>query len=318
VRRLRVEIPTRRGTLVPVDDVSFHVAPGEALGLVGESGAGKSLTATAVIGLLDPPGRIAAGEILLDGRRLDGLPHAEMRRIRGRRIGAVFQDPLTSLDPLFTVGDQLVETIRTHLAVSPAEATSRAEALLEEVGIRPARERLGHYPHQLSGGMRQRVAIALSLCAEPALLVADEPTTALDVSIQAQIVELLRRLCRERGVAVLLITHDLGVVAEACDRVVVLYAGRVAEEGPTGEVLGNPRHPYTRALLACIPALARGGGRLEQIDGAMPGPGAIPTGCAFHPRCAQALARCGADRPELRRAGVSRAACWLLPGEDGP
>jgi peptide/nickel transport system ATP-binding protein len=291
VRGLRIEIPTRRSSLVPVDDVSFHVAAGETLGLVGESGAGKSLTASAVIGLIDPPGHVAAGEILLEGRRIDGLPHQAMRRLRGRRVAAVFQDPVTSLDPLFTVGDQLVETIRTHLHVSADEASRRAEALLDEVGIRPARERLGHYPHQLSGGMRQRVAIALALCAEPALLVADEPTTALDVSLQAQIVELLRRLSRERGVSVLLITHDLGVVAESCDRVVVMYAGRV-------------------------PALDRTGERLEQIEGAMPGPGAIPAGCAFHPRCRRAVDRCRSERPPLVAAGAARVACWLVPGPD--
>jgi peptide/nickel transport system ATP-binding protein len=311
-----VEIPTRRTTLVPVDGVSFRVGRGEALGLVGESGAGKSITASAVIGLLEPPGRIARGEILLEGRRIDGLPPSAMRRIRGRRLAAVFQDPLTSLDPLFTSGDGLVETIRAHLDVSAAEARRRAEGLLEEVGLRPGRERLDHYPHQLSGGMRQRVAIALALSAEPALLVADEPTTALDVSIQAQIVELLRRLCRERGVAVLLITHDLGVVAEACDRVAVMYAGRIAEEGPTREVLRTPRHPYTRALLACIPAVERPGDRLEQIDGAMPGAGAIPPGCAFHPRCREVLDRCRSERPVLLGAGASRAACWRVPVEE--
>jgi peptide/nickel transport system ATP-binding protein len=311
-----VEIPTRRTTLVPVDGVSFRVGRGEALGLVGESGAGKSITASAVIGLLEPPGRIARGEILLEGRRIDGLPPSAMRRIRGRRLAAVFQDPLTSLDPLFTIGDGLVETIRAHLDVSAAEARRRAEGLLEEVGLRPGRERLDHYPHQLSGGMRQRVAIALALSAEPALLVADEPTTALDVSIQAQIVELLRRLCRERGVAVLLITHDLGVVAEACDRVAVMYAGRIAEEGPTREVLRTPRHPYTRALLACIPAVERPGDRLEQIDGAMPGAGAIPPGCAFHPRCREVLDRCRSERPVLLGAGASRAACWRVPVEE--
>jgi peptide/nickel transport system ATP-binding protein len=311
-----VEIPTRRTTLVPVDGVSFRVGRGEALGLVGESGAGKSITASAVIGLLEPPGRIARGEILLEGRRIDGLPPSAMRRIRGRRLAAVFQDPLTSLDPLFTIGDGLVETIRAHLDVSAAEARRRAEGLLEEVGLRPGRERLDHYPHQLSGGMRQRVAIALALSAEPALLVADEPTTALDVSIQAQIVELLRRLCRERGVAVLLITHDLGVVAEACDRVAVMYAGRIAEEGPTREVLRTPRHPYTRALLACIPAIDHSGERLEQIDGAMPGAGAIPPGCAFHPRCREVLDRCRSERPVLLGAGASRAACWRVPVEE--
>ena len=253
VRDLRVEFPTRRGTLVAVDDVSFDIAPGEVLGVVGESGAGKSLTGMAIIGLLEPPGRIAAGEIRLDGRRIDNLPRRRDAPLRGRRIGAIFQDPLTSLNPLYTIGEQLVETILTHLEVDRAEARQRALALLAEVGIPAPQRRIDHYPHQFSGGMRQRVVIALALCAEPRLIVADEPTTALDVSIQAQIISLLKRLAREHGTAVMLITHDMGVIAETADRVAVMYAGRIAEIGPVREVIHSPRHPYTVGLMGSIP-----------------------------------------------------------------
>ena len=224
--------PDARGTLVALDDVSFSIAPGEILGVVGESGAGKSLTGAAIIGLLDPPGRIGGGEIRFDGRRIDNLPYEDMRKMRGRSIGAIFQDPLTSLDPLYTVGQQLVETIQTHLPLSAADARRRAIRLLQETGIPAAEERLDQYPHQFSGGMRQRVVIALALAGEPRLIVADEPTTALDVSIQAQIISLLKRLCKEHGAAVMLVTHDMGVIAETCDRVAVMYAGRIVEIGP--------------------------------------------------------------------------------------
>ena len=293
VRNLRIEFPTRRGTLVAVDDISFSIAPGEVLGVVGESGAGKSLTGNAIIGLLEPPGRIAAGEIRLEGERIDQLKGEQMRRIRGRRIGAIFQDPLTSLNPLYTVGQQLVETIRTHMSVDAAEARARAVALLREVGIPAPEARIDHYPHQFSGGMRQRVVIALALCAEPRLVIADEPTTALDVSIQAQIIQLLKRLARERGTAVMLITHDMGVIAETADRVAVLYAGRVAEIGPVREVVRNARHPYTVGLMGAIPKIGAGAGkhhaRLVQIDGSMPRLNAMPSGCAFHPRCGEML-----------------------------
>jgi peptide/nickel transport system ATP-binding protein len=318
VRRLRVEFPTRRGTLVALDDVSFDIAPGEVLGVVGESGAGKSLTGAAIIGLLDPPGRIAGGEIRFEGRRIDDLPHEAMRRVRGRHIGAVFQDPLTSLNPLYTIGQQLVETIRTHLDVSAAEARRRAVRLLEETGIPSAAERLAQYPHQFSGGMRQRVVIALALAAEPRLVIADEPTTALDVSVQAQIIALLRRVCREHGAAVMLITHDMGVIAETCDRVVVMYAGRVAEVGPVREVIHAPAHPYTVGLMGAIPSMEADRERLLQIDGAMPRLDAIPAGCAFHPRCPHAFGRCRVERPELLDAGATRAACWLHDPAQAP
>jgi peptide/nickel transport system ATP-binding protein len=311
VRNLRVEFPTRRGTLVAIDDVSFDIAPGEILGVVGESGAGKSLTGAAIIGLLEPPGRIAGGEIRLSGERIDNLPPHAMRKVRGRQIGAIFQDPLTSLDPLYTVGEQLVETIRTHLDVSVADARARALRLLEETGIPAPAERLDQYPHQFSGGMRQRVVIALALAGEPKLIVADEPTTALDVSIQAQIIQLLRRLCQEHRAAVMLITHDMGVIAETCDRVAVLYAGRIAEIGPVGAVIHAPAHPYTAGLMGAIPAMDQDRERLLQIDGAMPRLNAIPPGCAFNPRCPHVFERCHRQRPELLPAGATRAACWL-------
>ena len=315
VKNLVVEFPNRRGTLRALDDISFDIAPGEVLGVVGESGAGKSLTGASIIGLLEPPGRIASGQIVLEGRRIDDLPAAEMRQIRGRRIGAIFQDPLTSLNPLYTIGRQLTETIQTHLKVDAAEARRRAIALLEDTGIPAAAERIDHYPHQFSGGMRQRVVIALALAAEPQLIVADEPTTALDVSIQAQIIQLLKRVCRERGAAVMLITHDMGVIAETCDRVAVMYAGRIAEIGPVHEVINAPAHPYTRGLMAAIPDIAEDRERLHQIDGAMPRLNAIPAGCAYNPRCPQAHDRCRRDRPELMDAGATRAACWL--NDDG-
>ncbi|MBJ2142850.1 ABC transporter ATP-binding protein, partial [Delftia acidovorans] len=238
-----------------LDDVSFDIAPGEILGVVGESGAGKSMTGAAVIGLIEPPGRISAGTVQLRGERIDTLRGEDLRRIRGRRIGSIFQDPLTSLNPVYTVGRHLVETIRTHLPVSEKEAEARALALLEEVEIPQARERMAQYPHQFSGGMRQRVAIALALCAEPELIIADEPTTALDVSVQAQIIALLRRVCKERGAAAMLITHDMGVIAETADRVMVMYQGRVLETGPVRQVLDAPQQPYTQVLMGAIPSV---------------------------------------------------------------
>ncbi|HSR79617.1 MAG TPA: ABC transporter ATP-binding protein [Hyphomicrobiaceae bacterium] len=316
VRDLRVAFPTRRRTLIAVDGVSFDIAPGEVLGVVGESGAGKSLTGAAIIGLLEPPGRIVGGQVRLRGQRIDDLPPEEARKMRGKRIGMVFQDPLTSLNPLYRVGDQIVETIRTHARLSEGKARERAIALLEEAGIQGARARIDSYPHEFSGGMRQRVVLALALCAEPDLLIADEPTTALDVSIQAQIIQLLKRLCRERRTAVMLITHDMGVIAETADRVAVMYAGRIAEIGPVREVVQHPRHPYTKGLMGAIPTLGPTVGpqaeRLVQIPGAMPRLDAIPKGCAFHPRCAFAFDRCRAERPEAMPAGQSLAACWLV------
>jgi len=312
VKQLRVEFPTRRGTLVALDDVTFDIAPGEILGVVGESGAGKSLTGSSIIGLLEPPGRIASGEIRLEGERIDNLPPERMRAIRGRRIGAIFQDPLTSLNPLYTIGRQLVETIQTHLPLNASEARSRAIALLKETGIPAAEARFDQYPHQFSGGMRQRVVIALALAAEPKLIVADEPTTALDVSIQAQIIALLKRTAKQHGAAVMLVTHDMGVIAEASDRVAVMYAGRIVEIGPVQQVIHQPAHPYTVGLMGSIPSMESARERLLQIDGAMPRLNAIPSGCAFNPRCPKVFERCRQERPDLLQARATRAACWLV------
>ncbi len=240
-----------------------------------------------------------------------------MRKIRGRQIGAIFQDPLTSLNPLYTVGRQIVETIQTHLPMNAQQARERAVELLHEVGIPAAERRIDHYPHQFSGGMRQRVVIALALCANPRLIIADEPTTALDVSIQAQIIQLLKKLCREHGTAVMLITHDMGVIAETADRVAVMYAGRLAEIGPVQKVIHSPQHPYSVGLMGSIPAIGQEVERLPQIEGSMPRLDAIPQGCAYNPRCPKVFDRCRTERPNLMAAGATRAACWLLADAPG-
>ena len=317
VRDLCVEFPTRHGTLRALDGVSFDIAPGEILGIVGESGAGKSLTGAAIIGLLEPPGRLRGGQILLEGQRIDDLPREAMRLVRGKRIGAIFQDPLTSLDPLYTIGRQLVETLRTHLPLSAAQARDRAIDLLRQAGLPAPEARLAQYPHEFSGGMRQRVVIALALAAEPKLIVADEPTTALDVAVQAQVIQLLRGVTQAHAASVMLISHDMGVIAETCDRVAVMYAGRIVEIGPVAEVIHHPAHPYTAGLMACVPSLAGGGGRLAQIEGALPRLDEIPGGCPFHPRCPKASPRCSDERPELALVQRTRAACWWPIGE-GP
>ena len=309
LKNLSVEFPSRRGTLKALNDVSFAIAPGEVLGVVGESGAGKSLTGAAIIGLLEPPGRISSGEVWVSGRRIDQFSDDQMRSVRGREIGAIFQDPLTSLNPLYSVGQQLTETIETHLPLTRSQARQRAIELLESTGIPAARERIDHYPHQFSGGMRQRVVIALALAAEPKLIVADEPTTALDVSIQAQSIDLLKKVCRENGAAVMLITHDMGVIAETADRVVVMYAGRVIEEGRVGDLIGEPKHPYTAGLMGAIPSIHLDVERLAQIDGSMPRLNAIPVGCAFNPRCQQVMSICKVDQPITRTRPPSVITC---------
>ena len=314
VRNLSVVFDTRRGRLTAVDGVSFSVAAGEILGVVGESGAGKSLTGTAIIGLLERPGRIDGGEIRFEGSRIDDLSPEQMRRLRGRTIAAIFQDPLTSLNPLFTVGRQLVETIQTHLDLGREPARRRAIELLAEVGIPAPDRRFDHYPHQFSGGMRQRVVIALALCASPKLVIADEPTTALDVSIQAQILALLKKLCREHGAAVILIPHDMGVIAETADRVMVMYSGRIAEIGPVAQVVKAPRHPYTEGLMGSIPVIGTAAARLTQIEGSMPRLTDIPAGCAFHPRCPRAKTECATVRPEPRPIEGGQVACLLHGG----
>jgi len=312
VRNLRVEFVTRRGTLRAIDGVSFDIAKGEVLGVVGESGAGKSVTGLAAIGLIDPPGRISGGEILLSGSRIDNLPPEELRRVRGKRIGMIFQDPLTSLNPLYRIGEQIVETIRTHLNLSEQAARKRAIDLLAEVGIPAPEKRIDAYPHEFSGGMRQRVVIALAICAEPELIIADEPTTALDVSVQAQIISLIKRLGRDHGTAVMLVTHDMGVIAETSDRVAVMYSGRIAEIGPVQDVVQNPLHPYAKGLMGAIPTLAGEDKRLVQIPGSMPRLSAIPPGCSFNPRCAFAFDRCRVDRPEPLQHGSHAVACHLF------
>ena len=311
VRDLRVEFVTRRGILKAIDGISFDIHKGEVLGVVGESGAGKSVTGSAVIGLIDPPGRIAGGEILLSGMRIDNLRPDEMRKVRGKRIGMIFQDPLTSLNPLYKVSEQLIETIRTHTNLSASAARKRAIDLLAEVGIPAPDKRIDSYPHEFSGGMRQRVVIALALCAEPELIIADEPTTALDVSVQAQIISLLKRLGREHGTAIMLVTHDMGVIAETADRVAVMYAGRIAEIGPVRDVVQNPLHPYAKGLMGAIPSLESYTYRLVQIPGSMPRLSAIPPGCPFNPRCPFVFDRCRVERPEPIQHSEHRVACHL-------
>ena len=309
VRDLSVTFVSRHGDLQATDRLSFTMASGEILGLVGESGAGKSMTGAAIMGLIDPPGRISNGEIWLEGERVDRHPEP----FRGPKISMIFQDPLTSLNPLRTIGAQLVETLVRHRPLSKTQAIARAQSALEDVGIDP--ERFHDYPHVFSGGMRQRVVIALALVTQPRLIIADEPTTALDVSVQAQILDLLKAICRERGTSVLLITHDMGVIAETTDRVAVLYAGRLMEIGGTQAVLTAPQHPYTRGLMASTPSVDPEmiDQHLYQIPGAMPRLDALPSGCSFHPRCTDALNKCSAQVPGFF---AGRARCWLL--EDKP
>jgi peptide/nickel transport system ATP-binding protein len=317
VRNLEVEFLTRRSTLHAINGISFDIAKGEVLGVVGESGAGKSVTGLAVIGLIDPPGRIAGGEIYLSGTRIDHLPPEEIRRIRGKRIGMIFQDPLTSLNPLYKIGDQIIETIRTHANLSETAARKRAIDLLAEVGIPAPEKRIDAYPHEFSGGMRQRVVIALAICAEPELIIADEPTTALDVSVQAQIISLIKRLGRDHGTAVMLVTHDMGVIAETSDRVAVMYSGRIAEIGPVQDVVQNPLHPYAKGLMGAIPTLAGEDKRLVQIPGSMPRLSAIPPGCPFNPRCGFVFDRCRVERPDPITRGTQAVACHLYDAASG-
>ena len=310
VRGLTVEFPTRHGILTALDDISFDIAPGEVLGMVGESGAGKSMTGSAVIGLIEPPGRIAKGEIWLKGRRIDNLSPKDMRKVRGRQIGMIFQDPLTSLNPLYRISDQLIETIRTHLPLSEAEARKRAISLLDDVGIPAASRRIDDYPHQFSGGMRQRVAIAIALLNDPDLLIADEPTTALDVTIQAQILALVQGLVAERGMGVMWVTHDLSVDAGFADRVVVMYAGEVVEEGPVDRVISQPTHPYTLGLIGSVPSRNKRGAPLTQIPGSTPSPINRGTACRFKPRCRFARDKCE-EHPPLIKSATGASRCWF-------
>jgi oligopeptide/dipeptide ABC transporter ATP-binding protein len=314
VEGLSIELPLGGRWVPVVRRLDLAVERGEFVGLAGESGSGKSLTALALLRLVPPPLRIAAGRVLLDGRDLLPLAERELRRVRGARVAMVFQEPATALDPVFTVGWQIAEVVRLQRRVSRRAARAEARRLLDLVAVADAGRRLDQYPHELSGGQRQRVMIALALAGEPDLLVADEPTTALDVTLQAQILDLLDRLRRELGMAVLLITHDLAVVAETCERLVVMYAGEVVEEGPVGDIFAAPAHPYTRGLLAALPRLGSPAprGALPAIPGRVPPPEALPGGCAFHPRCPEVFEPCRANPPQLYALpGGRRARCFL-------
>ena len=310
VRGLRTCFPSSLGPLPVVDDVSFDLARGETLALVGESGSGKSMTAFSILRLVPKPGQVVSGEVRLDGRNLLSLSVGEMRRVRGRRIAMIFQEPMTCLNPVVRVGHQVVEAIQLHERVSTAEALDRTRALFAEVGIPDPEERLSAYPHQLSGGLKQRVMIAMALSTRPEILIADEPTTALDVTVQAQILELLRELQRERGTAILLITHDLGIVNELSDRVAVMYAGRLVEVAPREALFSNPLHPYTQGLLRSMPGLARADERLPEIAGVVPAPGEWPKGCRFSTRCSKRFEPCADVFPdEIHPAEERRVWC---------
>ncbi len=312
VSNLRVSFPVAGRRVAPVDGVRFSVGRGETLALVGESGSGKSLSSLALLQLIPAPGRIEPGSVArLGDLDLLALRGEALRQVRGRRIGMVFQDPAASLNPVLTIGAQISETVRAHLPVSAREARDRTERLLAEVGLADGTARYGSYPHQLSGGMRQRVMIAIALAAEPELLIADEPTSALDVTVQAQILALLDRLREARGMAMLLITHDLGVVAGRADRVAVMYAGQIVEEAPTARLFSDPAHPYTRGLLASLPRLRGPKLPLVAIAGTVPVPGDWPAGCRFRPRCPRAITACASEPPVVSLANSQTSRCWL-------
>lgn len=318
VENLRVEFRTSRGAATVLNGVDFHIRGGETLCVVGESGCGKSMTALALLRLIpSPPGRISDGRVLFQGEDLLQASEARMREVRGNRISMIFQEPMTSLNPVFTVGNQIGESLRLHAGLDAGQARTRAIEMLRQVGIPAPEQRVDEYPHQMSGGMRQRVMIAMALACRPDILIADEPTTALDVTVQAQIFDLLRDLQRENGTAVMLITHDMGAVAEMADRVMVMYAGRVIEQGTTEEVLGQPLHPYTQGLIDCLPELgsSQHGQRDEliEIPGVVPSIWSLGAGCAFRDRCKSAMPRCADEVPPLMHTdGGHAAACWLL------
>ena len=314
VEGLTTEFQTPAGPLRAVNDVSFEIRKGETLGLVGESGSGKSVTAFSIIRLVQPPGRISAGRVVFQGRDLAALPEPEMRRVRGKGIGFVFQEPMAALNPVMRVGAHIGEALTVHGLASRADARDRAVDLLRAVRITDPDKRVDDYPHQLSGGMRQRVMIAIALACRPPLVIADEPTTALDVTVQAQILDLLREMKREFDLSLLLITHDLGVIAETADRVAVMYAGRIVEQGSVREIFHQPKHPYTQGLLASIPGGAAGT-RLKAIDGTVPNLAALPPGCAFEPRCPHRMAVCRTAFPPASGAGDRTVRCYLYPAE---
>jgi peptide/nickel transport system ATP-binding protein len=317
IQGLRTVFRSANGDVPAVDGVSLSVAKGKTLGIVGESGCGKSMLSLSVMGLVPQPGRVAAGQIMFDGRDLLGLTPAELRAVRGRRIAMIFQEPMTSLNPVFTVGDQITEAMRAHdRTASAAALKARAIAALGRVRIPAPERRFDEYPHQMSGGMRQRVMIAMALACEPDLLIADEPTTALDVTVQAQILDLLRDLQQQTGMAIILITHDLGVVAEMADEVAVMYSGRVVERTTGTAIFDDPQHPYTLGLLGSIPKIEETQERLLAIEGAVPAPFALPQGCRFHPRCVFRVDDCERTIPDLRDVGGGHlAACLRAPLE---
>ena len=316
VRGLSVEFPTREGPVRAVEDLSFDMAPGDTLALVGESGSGKSTVALALLRLIASPGRIVRGEILFEGRDLATLREEEIREIRGRDIAMIFQDPMMALNPVHTIGDQIAEAVRLHLGGTHAQATERAVELLRLVRVPAPERRVRDYPHNLSGGMRQRAMIAMALACSPKLLVADEPTTALDVTIQAQVLELVRELKEQLHMAMLLITHDLGVVAEAAGRVVVMYAGRKVEEGAVRDVFREPRHPYTEGLIKVSRWESSGGLEMPEIPGTVPSPYELPFGCSFEPRCGSALPACSRDKPPLFELAEGRSSACFLAAAD--
>lgn len=313
VSNLKTYFFTSRGLVKAIGGISFTLDEGETLALVGESGCGKSMTALSLLRLVPPPGRVVEGEIRFDGEDLLRLPLEEMRRIRGNQIAMIFQEPMTALNPVFRVGEQIGEVLRLHKGLDPRQAEAAAVELLQQVGIPAPEQRVREYPHQLSGGMRQRVMIAMALACDPRLLIADEPTTALDVTIQAQIMDLLADLKTERRMATLLITHDLGVVAEGADRVAIMYAGLIVEYAPVNEIFANPSHPYTQGLLACIPRLGEKKGRLTPIEGVVPGAADLPPGCSFLERCPEQFAPCKSKMPPLQEIAPGHLVrCWKV------
>ncbi len=319
IQNLKVSFSTPRGKLIAVNGISFHLNRGETLALVGESGCGKTVSALSILRLLpEPPAEILSGKILFSGQNLLSLNAKALRDLRGRSISMIFQDPMTSLNPVLTIGEQMAETLLRHTTMNRQEALQKSANLLGRVELPSPEEKLKHYPHQLSGGMRQRVMIAMALACAPRILIADEPTTALDVLIQAQILELLGNLKKDTGMSMLIITHDLGVVAEIAQRVLVMYAGEIVEFGPARALLNNPLHPYTKGLIASVPKLGtvkKTGARLEEISGNVPSLDQRPSGCAFHPRCAWAIEKCKTQKPELRQADAQRQwSCHLEPG----
>ena len=318
VNDLEVKFGLRIGELTAIDGVSFTLEKGQRMGLVGESGAGKSVTGFAIINLISKPGFISGGQVIFNDRDLARLSHEAMREIRGNQISMIFQDPMMTLNPVLTIGTQMVETLLAHRSITRDEAEGIALEKLKKVQIPSPEKRLAQYPHEFSGGMRQRIVIAIALLTDPEIIIADEPTTALDVTIQAEIMELLLDLCKTENMGLILITHDLGVVSEVTEKIAVMYAGKIVESGPTERIINNPQHPYTRGLLKALPGSIKPGEPLNQIPGMMPTLMDLPPGCAFHPRCTLSVPRCQSDIPELYDAGEPehRAACFVTTGKE--